>query len=106
MSDIPRNAKVSRKLAAILAADIASFSTLMGADEGATVRDLNASPGPDPCQMVAKYGGSIIDTSSDGLGVEPDACSRCKRKWPNETHPLKRGRVCNSGSASIRAARA
>ena len=84
----------------------AGFNTLMGADEGATVRDLNASPGPDPCRMVAKYGGSIIDTSSDGLGVEPDACSRCKRKWPNETHPLKRGRVCNSGSASIRAARA
>jgi len=28
--------KVSRKLAAILAADIAGYSALMGADEGAT----------------------------------------------------------------------
>ena len=62
-------------MAAILAADIAGFSTRMGADEGATVRDLNASPGRDPCQMVAKYGGSIIDTSSDGLRV-----GRCKMR--------------------------
>jgi hypothetical protein len=31
-------------LAAILAADIAGYSTLMGADEGATVREV---PNPD-----------------------------------------------------------
>ena len=40
MSDIPGNPKVSRKLAAILAADIAGYSALMGADEVATVADL------------------------------------------------------------------
>src|SRR5215475_8984370 len=43
MSDIPGNPKVSRKLAAILAADIAGYSALMAADEGATIRDLNIS---------------------------------------------------------------
>jgi adenylate cyclase len=42
MSGIPENPKVSRKLAAILAADIAGYSVLVGADEGATVRDLKA----------------------------------------------------------------
>ena len=33
---------LERKLAAILAADIAGYSALMGADEEATVRDLKA----------------------------------------------------------------
>jgi adenylate cyclase len=42
MSDIPGNPKASRKLAAILAADIADYSALLGADEEATVRDLKA----------------------------------------------------------------
>ena len=36
------NAKVERRLAAILAADIAGYSALMGADEARTVRDLKA----------------------------------------------------------------
>src|SRR5215510_11206653 len=34
------NPKTSRRLAAILAADITGYSTLMGADEALTVRDL------------------------------------------------------------------
>ena len=36
------NPKVERRLAAILAADIAGYSALMGADEARTVRDLKA----------------------------------------------------------------
>jgi adenylate cyclase len=39
-TDGTRNAKVERRLAAILAADIAGYSALMGSDEEATVRDL------------------------------------------------------------------
>jgi len=42
MSDTPGNPKVSRRLAAILAADIAGYSALIGADEEGTVRDLKA----------------------------------------------------------------
>ena len=38
----------SRRLAAILAADIAGYSALMGADEEATVRDLKGAPGGRP----------------------------------------------------------
>ena len=34
------HARPSRRLAAILAADIAGYSTLMGADEARTVQDL------------------------------------------------------------------
>jgi adenylate cyclase len=35
-TDDTKNAKVERRLAAILAADIAGYSSLMGADEEAT----------------------------------------------------------------------
>jgi len=42
MSDLPRKTTVSRRLAAILAADIAGYSALMGADEEATVAELKA----------------------------------------------------------------
>ena len=34
--------RVERRLAAILAADVAGYSRLMGADEGATLRQLKA----------------------------------------------------------------
>jgi len=40
MSEPSENPKVLRRLAAILAADIAGYSALMGADEARTVRDL------------------------------------------------------------------
>jgi class 3 adenylate cyclase len=40
MSESSENPKVPRRLAAILAADIAGYSALMGADEARTVRDL------------------------------------------------------------------
>jgi adenylate cyclase len=39
-TDAAKGAKVERRLAAILAADIAGYSSLMGSDEEATVRDL------------------------------------------------------------------
>ena len=42
MPDDTDQSKVDRRLAAILAADIAGYSALMGADEARTVRDLKA----------------------------------------------------------------
>jgi len=39
-TDGAANPKTSRRLAAILATDITGYSTLMGADEALTVRDL------------------------------------------------------------------
>src|SRR5215471_5899795 len=68
MSDIPGNPKVSRKLAAILAADIAGYSALMGADD-ATVRDLKAHQAVI-LPLVGKHGGRIIDTAGDGILAE------------------------------------
>jgi hypothetical protein len=46
-TDSTKNAKVERRLAAILAADIAGYSAIMGADEVSTVRDLKAFVLPD-----------------------------------------------------------
>src|SRR5262245_27692847 len=69
MSDIRGNPKLSRKLAAILASDIAGYSTLMGADEGATVRDLKAHQAAI-LPIIADHGGRVIDTAGDGILAE------------------------------------
>jgi adenylate cyclase len=64
MSDMPKKPKVFRRLAAILAADIAGYSALMGADEEATVRDLKAHQAV-VLPMVSEHGGAIIREAGD-----------------------------------------
>jgi class 3 adenylate cyclase/pimeloyl-ACP methyl ester carboxylesterase len=59
----------SRKLAAILAADIAGYSALMGADEARTVRDLKGHQAV-VLPMIGEFGGRIIDTAGDGILAE------------------------------------
>src|SRR6266481_9997292 len=59
----------NRRLAAILAADIAGYSRLMGEDEAATVRDLKAHQAV-VLPLVSRYGGRIIDTAGDGILAE------------------------------------
>src|SRR2546423_1301420 len=59
----------SRRLAAILAADIAGFSTLMGADEERTVQDLKGHQAV-VLPMVGEHGGRVIDTAGDGILAE------------------------------------
>jgi len=58
-----------RKLAAILAPDIARYSALMEDDEEATVRDLKAHQAVI-LPLIAKHGGHIIDTADDGILAE------------------------------------
>ncbi len=55
-----------RRLAAILAADVAGYSRLMGRDEDETVRDLEAHKGV-LLPLIAKHGGSIINIAGDGI---------------------------------------
>src|SRR6202023_4285279 len=69
MTDRPEKTKVARRLAAILAADIAGYSALMGADEEATVRDLKGHQAV-VLPMVKENGGRIIDTAGDGTLAE------------------------------------
>jgi class 3 adenylate cyclase len=58
-----------RRLVAILAADIAGYSALMGSDEPGTVRDLKAHQAV-VLPMLAKFGGRVIDTAGDGILAE------------------------------------
>jgi class 3 adenylate cyclase len=58
--------RVERRLSAILAADIAGYSALMGADEARTVRDLKAHQA-FILPMVSEFGGRVIDTAGDGI---------------------------------------
>src|SRR5262245_58941757 len=69
MPETTGNAKVSRKLAAILAADIAGYSALMGADEEATIRDLKGHQAV-VLPMIGEHGGRVIDTAGDGILAE------------------------------------
>ena len=59
----------SRRLVAILAADIAGYSALMGADEPRTVGDLKGHQAV-VLPMVGDFGGRIIDTAGDGILAE------------------------------------
>lgn len=61
--------RVQRRLAAILAADIAGYSALMGADEARTVRDLKQHQSV-VLPMIGRFGGRIIDTAGDGILAE------------------------------------
>ena len=60
---------VRRRLSAILAADIAGYSRLMGQDEAATVRDLKGHQ-TAILPLVGRHGGRIIDTAGDGILAE------------------------------------
>src|SRR5262249_7966967 len=63
------NPKTSRRLAPILAADIAGYSALMGADEADTVRSLKEHQAV-VLPMIKEHGGRIIDTAGDGILAE------------------------------------
>jgi adenylate cyclase len=60
---------MNRRLAAILAADIAGYSRLMHEDEAATVRDLKAHQSVI-LPFIGRHGGRIIDTAGDGILAE------------------------------------
>jgi adenylate cyclase len=62
-------AHLERRLSAILAADIAGYSALMGADEARTVRDLKDHQAV-VLPMIGAFAGRIIDTAGDGILAE------------------------------------
>jgi len=57
---------LKRWLAAILAADIAGYSRLMGQDEATTVSELKGHQAAI-LPLVARHGGRIMDTAGDGI---------------------------------------
>src|ERR1700761_2420574 len=63
-------ARVERRLAAILAADIAGYSRLMGSDEEGTLARLKACRKALVDPKIAEYRGRIVKTTGDGMLVE------------------------------------
>jgi len=62
--------RVERRLAAILAADVAGYSRLMGRDEAGTLARLKALRRELIDPMVAEHRGRIVKTTGDGLLIE------------------------------------
>src|SRR5215468_4333367 len=60
----------TRRLAAILAADVAGYSRLMGEDEEGTVAALKAIRREFGDPKIAEHRGRIVKTTGDGLLVE------------------------------------
>jgi adenylate cyclase len=60
---------MDRRLAAILAADIAGYSRLMGDDEERTVRALQELQGAI-FPVIAEHGGRVINTAGDSVLAE------------------------------------
>ena len=74
----------TRRLAAILAADVAGYSRLIGADEEGTLDRLKAIRAELIDPKIAEHRGRIVKTTGDGLLVEfasvVDAL-RCATEW-------------------------
>src|SRR5437762_8956676 len=60
----------TRRLAAILAADVAGYSHLIGADEEGTLKRLKVIRAELIDPKIAEHHGRIVKTTGDGLLVE------------------------------------
>lgn len=61
--------RVERRLAAVLAADVAGYSRLMGLDEVGTARTLREHRAVIDA-LVARHGGRLVKTTGDGVLLE------------------------------------
>jgi adenylate cyclase len=62
--------RVERRLAAILAADVAGYSRLMGLDEEGTLARLKAHLRDLVDPKIAEHRGRIVKTTGDGVLAE------------------------------------
>jgi adenylate cyclase len=65
-----RPARVERRLAAILAADIAGYSRLIGADEARTLQAFKTIRAELFEPAIAAYRGRLVKTTGDGFLIE------------------------------------
>ena len=61
--------RIGRRLAAIVAADVAGYSRLMGLDEVGTARTLREHRAVTDA-LVAKHGGRLVKSTGDGVLLE------------------------------------
>src|SRR5215212_1883091 len=77
----------TRRLAAILAADIAGYSALIGADEEGTLERLKETRAEVSDPKIAEHHGRIFKTTGDGLLVEFTSvidALRCATEWQRD----------------------
>jgi adenylate cyclase len=85
--------RVERRLAAILAADVAGYSRLMGADEEGTHERLKAHLRQLVDPKIKEHRGRIVKNTGDGMLVEfPSVVNavRCRRDPPRHDRPQRR----------------
>src|SRR5215471_5687771 len=68
--DLVTGERVERRLAAVLAADVAGYSRLMGADEVGTLQALKTHRRELIDPSIAAFKGRIVKTTGDGILVE------------------------------------
>jgi class 3 adenylate cyclase len=74
----------TRRLAAILAADVAGYSRLIGADEEGTLNRLRSIRAELIDPKITEHRGRIVKTTGDGLLVEFSSvvdALRCATEW-------------------------
>jgi class 3 adenylate cyclase len=70
LGEIVTSGRVERRLAAVLAADVAGYSRLMGVDEVGTLAALKAHRREVVDPAIAEHKGRIVKTTGDGMLVE------------------------------------
>ena len=70
-----------RRLAAIVSADVAGYSRLMGKDESGTLAALKAIRLEVVDPVIASHGGRIVKTTGDGLPGMAQCIERTVRMW-------------------------
>src|SRR5215472_12986118 len=74
----------TRRLAAILAADVAGYSRLIGTDEEGTLTRIRSIRAQLIDPKITEYRGRIVKTTGDGLLVEFSSvvdALRCATEW-------------------------
>ena len=100
----------NRRLAAIVAADVAGYSRLIGQDEEGTLRAFRAHRSELIDRLIEQHGGRIANTAGDSLLLEFLASSTLcaapllsSMGWPGAIRMTKRIAVSSFASASMSA---
>ena len=83
----------TRRLAAILAADVAGYSRLIGADEGGTLQALKAIRAELIDPTIAAHNGRLVKTTGDGLLVQCCRCAPLRDRGPGGHGQAQRHRT-------------
>jgi adenylate cyclase len=92
---------ITRRLAAILAADVAGYSRLIGADEEGTLNQLRSIRAEVIDPKITEYRGRIVKTTGDGLLVEFSSVVDALRWATERQHGMDKRNAAASGDNRI-----